>query len=365
MKRWLLLFCTLLLAVPVMAQQTTTAEDEIAALLDSMTDAVLARDQETYLSYVDLSDPLFALEHTRWSDEWANDDILLDFSMEAENFAVEDGETTADLTMQWRIQENPAQHWIASYPVHFTPDEQDGSWHYAGEYWPLVLESEHFVVRAVPETEDAADTLLPLLPEIYEHVTTSLDHEPSARNEIKLYATSEALVASTLLSLPRIHGWNEPGEALKLFAEGGFVDESIVAHEFTHFLEFDMAGTQHSRFPWWLSEGLAQYVSSEFWGDAYAANYLAISQAWLAAGELADWDSMRVFEETPLELWQHVYPQGYAFARFVTETYGQEPRNEWLRAMSTEMEIEDATKSVFGVSFAELDADFRAWLGEQ
>src|SRR5215207_3903816 len=100
MKRWLLLFCImLLLPVPAVAQQTTTAEDELTALLDNMTAAVLERDQETYLSYVDLSDPLFALEHTRWSDEWANDDMLLDFSLEADNFAFEDGEATADLTM--------------------------------------------------------------------------------------------------------------------------------------------------------------------------------------------------------------------------------------------------------------------------
>ncbi len=37
-----------------------------------------------------------------------------------------------------------------------------------------------------------------------------------------------------------------------------------MAHEFTHFLEFEMAGTARSRLPWWLSEGLAVYVANDY-----------------------------------------------------------------------------------------------------
>ncbi len=44
----------------------------------------------------------------------------------------------------------------------------------------------------------------------------------------------------------------------------GAAPEAAVAHEFTHFLEFEMAGTARSRLPWWLSEGLAVYVANDY-----------------------------------------------------------------------------------------------------
>lgn len=358
---WVLQVLMLGVVGGVTAQASTEAQ--LDALLDNMAADVLAGDQVAYLAQVDLSDPLFALEHTRWSDEWAADDFLASFALQLENVRVENTDAIGDLTMTWRIKDQPRAQ-AATFSAQFTRDDS-GEWRYAGEYWPIVIETDHFILRAVPETENAANALLPALPDIYAHVTASLDHEPSTHNEIKLYGSADALAATTLLSLPRIHGWNEPGESLKMFPEGDSLDVSIVAHEFTHFLVFDMAGTQRSRMPWWLDEGLAQYVASTFWTAAYAEDYLAITQGLAARDALAAWDSMRVFEETPVELWQYVYPQGYAFARFITETYGEAPRNAWLRAMSTEMEIEAATEAVFGVSFDDLDAAFRAWLAEQ
>ena len=76
--------------------------------------------------------------------------------------------------------------------------------------------------------------------------TTAFGYEPEARMMIKLYLLPETLVAVTLLSLPLISGWNEPGEALK--AIGTIPDDlpGIVAHEFTHFLII-RAGWQRKR----------------------------------------------------------------------------------------------------------------------
>jgi hypothetical protein len=358
----LLLIWVLALPAPAAMQgQDSRDEQAIQRLVEAMESAVLARDQEEYLAIVDLSDPVFALEHTRWSDEWADDKLVLEFDLEATNIEVDGDEATGDLTMRWRTVGDSGATREAEFVGRFTRDGRDG-WRYGGEHWNDT-ESEHFLVRAAPGLERQAEALIPLLPEIYEHVTTSLDYEPSVRNEIKLYADMTALGATTLLSLPLIQGWNEPGEALKLWPGEG-VAASTVAHEFTHFLEFDMSGTAHSRLPWWLSEGLAEYVSSAFWGPGDADRYLAISQDWNATGLLADWEAMTDFETTPLALWNYVYPQGYAFARFITETYGEERRNEWVKAMSVEMDIDEASETVLGATFAELDEAFREWLAE-
>ena len=74
---------------------------------------------------------------------------------------------------------------------------------------------------------------------------------------------------------------------------------------------------------------------------------------------------MAVFEETPVELWEFVYPQGYAMVAFVTERFGADRRNDWLAAMATEMDIDAATPAELGRSFDRLDAGFRDWLADQ
>lgn len=356
----LVLILTLFLpfAFSALVQAQTTDESAIRDLLDEMETAVLAQDQDAYLMLVDLSDPVFALEHTRWSDEWVNEDLISDFALDIRDLEIDADAATGQLTMMWALVDQPDEQRLARFPVQFTRDGSE--WRYAGEQW-LDYETEHVLIRAAPGTEAAAKALIPVLPDVYDHVTTSLDAEPSVRSQIKLYATSEALVAATLLSLPLITGWNEPGEALKLWPDGG-VAPGVVAHEFTHFLEFDMAGTAQSRMPWWLSEGLAQSMASAYWSEGEIADYLAYSQQIEANRTWVDWDRISDFETTPGELWAYVYPQGYAFVRYITETFGEDLRNDWIKAMSVEMNIDEASVSVLGQSFDDLDADFRDWL---
>jgi hypothetical protein len=217
-------------------------------------------------------------------------------------------------------------------------------------------------VLVAPGLESTAPPIVAALPEIYQRVTTALGYVPAGSMQIKEYADAEALVANTLLSLPPIRGWNEPGEALKLRADPESPSQQLViAHEFTHFLTFDRAGIQRTRMPWWLDEGLATFVASVY-DTVDTPDRLEQVAAWEAAGELAPWQDMAVFEDTPLELWQFAYPQGYAMVRYVTEHDGDGKRNAWVAAMATAMDIDQATPSVLGVSFDELDAAFREWL---
>jgi hypothetical protein len=206
--------------------------------------------------------------------------------------------------------------------------------------------------------------ILPTLPDVYDLVTSSLDYAPAGSMQIKVYADPDALVANTLLSLPPIRGWNEPGEALKLFFESGDTSvASVVAHEFTHFVLFDRADTKRTRMPWWLDEGTASFVARSLEQPSGGADVrLEQVAAWATTNELAPWAEMAVFEETPLDLWRFVYPQGYAMVAYVTDEYGDAKRNAWLAAMATTMTIDQATPATLGVSFDELDAGFRAWI---
>jgi len=337
---------------------------EIDALLEAMAAAVLAGDRAAYLALVDLSNPTFALEHTRWVDDWSGANPASKYSLKVWGLVIDDDEATGRMDVEWLVPGTGDFEFLrtTSYQVRFTGGP--GAWRYAGELW-IDTQVEHFLIHAAPEIEDRAPAIAADLPEIYDRVTSSLAYEPGAPLEIKLYQNPGALVATTLLSLPDIRGWNEPGEALKIYLNPGEPSvAAIIAHEFTHFICFDRAGTQRTRAPWWLDEGIASYVAAPY-EESRAEAQLAQVIAWEASGELAPWASMAVFEDTPVTMWKFVYPQGYAMTRYVTEKYGEAMRNAWLAAMAIEMDIDQATPAKLGVTFDELDAAFRAWLPAQ
>jgi len=341
----------------------STAAAEIERLVTAMAAAVVAHDRGAYLAHVDLADPVFALEHTRWIADWAGANPVRSYALEVDGLVIADGTATGRLTATWTIEGFEAPR-TATLGARLTGGPC--ALRHAGEVWSAT-ETDHFRLLVAPTVEGAGAAILPALPDVYDLVTSTLGYAPAGSMQIKVYADSTALVANTLLSLPLIRGWNEPGEALKLFFEPG--DESVigvVAHEFTHFILFDRAGTQRTRMPWWLDEGIASFVARQMGQPTDGpAEQLQLVAGWAATGELARWTDMAVFEETPLELWKYVYPQGYAMVAFVTDRYGPSKRNAWLAAMATEMTIETATPAVLGVTFDELDAAFRAWIVER
>lgn len=338
------------------------AASEIDQLVVSMEAAVRAADRDAYLSDVDLSDPVFALEHTRWVDDWADAHPVDEYSLHLADLVIRDQAATGELTVTWALRGDDARR-TAMFAVRFI--HGTSGWRYAGEDW-VATNAPHFRVLAAPGLEREVPAIVSDLPGIYNHVTTTLDYEPRVSMQIKVYADAPALVANTMLSLPDIHGWNEPGEALKLRLDPEFPSLSpAIAHEFTHFVGFDRAGTRRSLMPWWLDEGLATFVAAAYEAPERGAERLAQVVAWQRADELAPWSDMAVFERTPRELWQFAYPQGYAMVRYVTETYGDQARNAWLAAMATDMTIDVATPAALGMSFEELDTGFRRWLAGQ
>lgn len=350
-------------ALPSVPAASAGAAAEVQALLDRMAAAVLAGDRDGYLALVDLTDPVFALEHTRLADDWSSRSPVSSYDLGLAGLEHDGASATGLLTVHWAFDPSVAAEPSRTTTFRVTFSNGAGGWRYAGEAWSA-SEVPHFVLRVAPGLEGAVPDIADVLPGIYGDVTAEIGYEPSGTLEIKLYADANALVANTLLSLPTIRGWNEPGEALKLVHDpDGPPLAPTIAHELTHFIGFDRAGTRRSRMPWWLDEGIATYVASTIEGPA--GDRLAQVIAWEANGELADWDDMVIFEETPLELWGHVYPQGYAMVLFVTERFGVDRRNAWLAAMATEMDIDEATPAELGRSFDRLDAEFRDWLADQ
>ncbi len=349
---------------PVAAQAGPDAdEDALLALVDAMTDAILSQDRDTYVNYVNLSDPIFLSEHTYWIDDWMDGKPMDRFSMTLTDISVTEDTATALMTIVWARQPDVSYR-EAEFPALFVRADDD-AWQYAGGAWHT-LETEHFLVHVFPGMELVAEELILMLPEVYDHATTSLNHVPEAQMHIKLYDHADDLGAMIALSLPQIRGWNEPGESLKLLVlPGEAPSAAVLAHELTHFLTFDMADTTSGNYPWWISEGICEYVASQYWTQERLTDRMETVQFLAETGQLAPWDRITDFESTPVELWRFVYPQGYVFVRYVTEVYGEDARNEWLWEMAGDNMIEAATESVFGITFEELEQGFLGWLADQ
>ncbi|HML24011.1 MAG TPA: hypothetical protein PKD09_20305 [Aggregatilinea sp.] len=338
--------------------------DAVEAVVEQMQAAVLAGDREAYTALVDWSDPVFTLEHTRWIDDWAEDHPVDEFALNADRLVVIDDTATAELMMRWSVEDDPQAH-QAQFPVTFTHGE-DGPWRYAGEQW-TATEGEDFLVLAVPGLEDAAALTAESFPAIWDYATDALDFTPDGTTEIKLYGDGWSLVATVELSLPLIAGWNEPGEALKLVGDTATLTperiDYVLAHELTHKISFEMAGQAHGAMPWWLEEGLAEQVAAGYTNNP-DDSHLKFVRDLVAQGTLVPWDEIANWETTPVILWAFVYPQGEAFVDYVTETFGADARNEWVMSMAQGTSLDDATETVLGMPFDQLDGSFTVWVTE-
>ncbi|WP_119065679.1 peptidase MA family metallohydrolase [Aggregatilinea lenta] len=347
--------------------QTEAADsdaDAVEALVEQMQAAVLAGDREAYTALVDWFDPVFALEHTRWIDDWADDHPVDEFALNADRLVVIDDTATAELMMRWSV-EGDAQAHQAQFPVTFTRGE-DGAWRYAGEQW-TVTDGDGFRVLAVPGLEDAAALTADSFPAIWDYATDALDFTPDGTTEIKLYGDGWSLVATVELSLPLIAGWNEPGEALKLVGDTATLTperiDYVLAHELTHKISFEMAGQAHGAMPWWLEEGLAEHVAAGYAGGT-DDGHLEVVSALAAQDALVPWDDIADWETTPVDLWPYVYPQGEAFVDYVTDEFGVDTRNAWVMNMAQGTPLDDATETVLGMPFDQLDGSFTVWVAE-
>ena len=329
-----------------------STEDALNSLVNNMQQAILEQHKSTYLELVDLTDPVFALEHSRWVEDWVNHPVK---QLELGFVLLGESVNSATGTLTWKYLNRDGLRIVASYPVVF--HQLEHRWLYAGELW-LELKVLNVIVKYAPGLEDQAKSVLERLPEITAHVASSLEFQSQAMTNVKIYASREGLTQSVGMSWKVFDGWNELGEAIKVSSGG--ISSTVLAHEITHNYAFEHFGS--SSFPWWLDEGLAEYVSSKYWSPYQLELNRRRVADWAKAGELQPWENLTILDETPTALWKFVYAQGFAFVRFLTDTYGQKSRNQWLLEISSGKSLSEAAQITFGKSFEELNQDFRLWL---
>ena len=138
-----------------------------------------------------------------------------------------------------------------------------------------------------------------------------------------------------------------------------FVGDNILsttAHEFTHLLVADAAGTAYAQVHVWLNEGLAVYSEG---GNTEFGFYVNTAIRNDAVPPLA---SLRTYAGTPEETLRN-YGLGHSVVTYMLDTYGTKKMTRLFDAIRTMHNFEKSLEAAYGLTIVELDNEWRESLG--
>ncbi|MCA9299604.1 MAG: hypothetical protein KDA28_11090 [Phycisphaerales bacterium] len=341
-----------LLASPLAWGGEPDVPDSLDALLLRLERAVLEADATSYLANIPVDDSWFLTEQRAWFD-----DVLVKtpvaFDLELADVETIEDEAVGTLVMRFEVERLKRD---IEFPARFR--RVDGAWKFAGVRWERPVPD--FPVYCLEGGERGAESIASIYPDLQAHCEAMLGTTITEPPPVKIFNDMRHLQASIFLSYEDpLAGWNEPGESVKLLANRrGQVSgaRTVLAHELGHAATFAM-GDHAERMPWWVLEGTAELCTDDCSNARRRADGMV--RAWRDAGQIAAWSDLEEFGVVPDALMWHVYTQGLHMIGYITDTYGPEARNAWLRAMAGGMSIEQATPDVLFCTFETLDAAWR------
>jgi hypothetical protein len=354
------------------ATPASDVELDLNRTVARMEQAVLAGDVDGYMAYVWDGDPLFWAEHRLWAQDWQAHPLSV-FVIELYGIQSLSADTAAArMTMQWSQQGQTDSGSAGGATVSVIFYRKDDTWLLGGERWKTTDVSGfrfYYFADSIVDNQAQANAVIEFLPAIYADINRKLDFTPEHIAHLKMYESPVTLQNWTRLSIPVMDQWNEPGESIKIPLGAGDTAplESDVAREYTRFVLYEIAGGSHGRYPWWMEEGVAAYGGSLSQTlsrrnrviKQIAGRALAPADA---PQQLLDWEMLKTRPDLLDDDMQWAINQSYTLVQYITDTYGAETRNAWIRAVATDQTVEEATLAQLGVSLDDLDTAWRAWL---
>jgi hypothetical protein len=359
---------------------TVTPSSEVELALNRtiarMEQAVLAGDVDAYLDYVWQGDPVFLTEHTRWARDWQESPLSV---FEITLFSIQqlaDNTATARMAIRWSQRGRSGSGSSGGTTTSTVFYREGDTWMLAGERWQIA-EIEGFTFYyfddAIVSNRLQADSVLEALPGVHTTITRLFDFEPKHVAHIKMYDSYTALQNWTQLSVPFMTTWNQPGEAIKIAVNqvnNTAPSEYDLAREYTRVVLYEIAEGSHGNFPWWLEEGVAEYGGLQFRTPGRRRQIIEEIAELVAAPDdaefrLIEWQDAESRPSALGDAMQVAVYQAFTLVHYVTETYGEAARNDWIRAIATDQTLDEACESQLGIRFEDLDAAWRAWLLEQ
>lgn len=342
---------------------------ELNTLLTDMAKHIVAVDVDAYLAHIDPRDVPFVNEQKYFAKDLFKKpaaEITYTLGEELrmpEKLHLPGGPSVveADLTIEWSMLKPDGTAGKArkvSFDARFS--KVGGAWKYSGEAWER-YEAEGVIVLFWPGSEELAKGVAEVFPEIKHKVEEGFNLTVPHAQEIKLFNSMRHLQHSICLSYTDgLGGWNEPGEPIKQLAHKGQTGESskvVLAHEFGHACTFELGPTSNSM-PWWILEGVAELSAEQFSKSAERNDRDVRSMS--QAGKIPEWKALADFGDVSKENYGKVYTLGHHMLGYISERFGRKGRIAWLKALSTGSNLDQATRSALGISFDQLDTDWRA-----
>lgn len=349
---------------------------ELQATFDQMGAAVLKGDRAAYLSHIDKSEPRFFAEQTHWSDElekYRPAEFTITFGEGAPTLG--DSRAEVPMLMSWKFTDGLKDNWgmdakgrSVKFPtVVFV--KRDGHWLYSGEKWKEISGPEAVcTVRFFAGSEKVAEDVLKAFPVSKAHDDEEFQRPIKEPQIIELFQSMDHLKATVYINMPDSYlgGWSEAGESIKFmdnYTRGISGWTEAFAHEYGHVATWEL-GPGARDTPWWVQEGVAELCAMKFRGPKAWERLDSSIKKRAAAGTLPAWSEITDYLTTAANLKQLAYTQGNHLMVHVTNRWKREGRNAWIRAMVEGKSLDEATKQAFGITFAELDAQWRESLKE-
>jgi len=342
-------------------------------VIDAMESAVRDADAGAYMALVDPTDPFFTLEQRAWITDLQVhpvEDVEIAIAWNEAIALEDDGSAVAPIEISWHVAGEELDRHFA-YEARFIPlGQPNGQWVFAGRAWEIEDDQTPSVrVYADLVHEDlaylAADRVA-ILRQIIA-MNLGIEHNADEPGEIvvKVYPDMESLQASISLAYTDpLSGWNEPGESIKILGRAKFTQDRLdplLAHEIGHAVSFEYGAAMNDA-PWWTLEGIAE-VAAGLFRDSWATKHKRI--AGMAKNDnLREWPLLADFRGEANNHARHVYIQGWSMIDYIGRTFGVDKRNQWFTGLGAGDSLDEASQSALGITFDQLNAQWRAWLIE-
>lgn len=338
---------------------------EVNVTMRAMEAAMVAADTKAFLDLVIQTDSEFLHEQTYFAKDLAKKKPET-VALTLEQPVVGDGAVEGKLTWAWTMAAEGSKPRKVSFRAKFV--QVSDQWRYAGETWErheapgVIVYHDPGLGELAERTVTAFTAVRAKVEEGFELTDAAL---PKRTQKIKMYGSMRHLQQSICLSYTDgLGGWNEPNESIKLLAnKSTTVDalKSLLAHEYGHVATFEL-GPKSNEMPWWVLEGVAE-LSAEVVANGGSPDRTVLR--WAKTDKLVDFPLLADFDNCKPEHMGHVYTQGHGMMNYISQRWGRSGRNAWMRAMSSGRSIDDASRQVFQMDFAQLDREWRESLEKE
>lgn len=370
--RSLVLMLIGLLALPAVASVPLPSDAmesrRVRSVVGAMQSAIERDDPGAYMAQINPSDPVLITEHRAWFadlDVSPVNELHIELDETEPVMLNEDGSVIAQLRITWQV---PSEEETRRYdiPARFEPiGTPGGQWHFAGRAWDIAMLDSPGVRIYCDEAHAAiAQLARERVPVLRDAIALDMGIDPSGGDlhevVVKIYPKMRELQASIYPSYTAgISGWNEPGESIKILGRDEMEQDRLdplLAHELGHAVSFEY-GPVINNAPWWSLEGVAE-VAAGLFRDSWDRKHRRIAKL-AQSDNLRRWEQLADFKGEAVQHGMHVYLQGWSMVDFIDRTYGKDARNAWFTRLGHGDTLEKASQSALGISFDQLDAEWR------